>query len=188
MAMTLTLVCHASTAALRNAVFPTDEAVDAFGERDCARVKGALPRGPVLIAPELRARQTAELLGLAGDIEPALRDADYGIWTGKALADLSAEDLAQWLSDPDAAPHGGESISASLRRVADWLDRQAKTNGRVVVVTHPVILRAAIVHALGASAAAFQSIDVGPLSAAVFSFSNRWRLRSFAPLAEPPAD
>jgi hypothetical protein len=60
--------------------------------------------------------------------------------------------------------------------------------GRFIAITHPVIVRAAIAHTIGVDAGAFQSIDVAPLSAAVLSFSNRWRLRSLMPLAEPPAD
>ncbi|HVM84003.1 MAG TPA: histidine phosphatase family protein [Candidatus Binatia bacterium] len=181
MATTLTLIAHASTAAARHATFPGDEPLDAFGLRDCARVKLNFSTARVWIAPELRTRQTAEALGLAGENAPSLRDGDYGTWAGKRLAALAPDALQLWLSDPEAAPHGGESHAAALRRIGAWLDAQGGTQERILAVVHPLVLRAAIAHVLGAGAAVLQRIDAPPLSAATFSWSNRWRFRGLAP-------
>ena len=104
MPTTLTLIAHASTAAARHATFPGDEPLDALGLRDCARLKLNFSPARVWIAPELRTRQTAEALGLAGDNAPSLRDGDYGTWAGKPLAELAPDALQLWLSDPEAAP------------------------------------------------------------------------------------
>ena len=88
-------------------------------------------------SPAARARQTAEALGLAADVEPALRGCDHGRWTGCSLAEAQAADgeaaLLAWLGDPAAAPHGGESFAdvlappsrpgstgAPWRRVTAW--------------------------------------------------------------------
>ena len=45
------------------------------------------------------------------------------------------------------------------------------------VVTHPFVIRAAILHALAANTASFNLIDVEPLSVVDLRFNERWRLR-----------
>ena len=84
-----------------------------------------------------------------------LRDCDHGSWAGRSLAEIQAEApeaLAAWLSDPAANPHGGESIADLIRRVAAWCDSPERGEGRVLAITHPAVMRAALVHALGAGA------------------------------------
>jgi broad specificity phosphatase PhoE len=187
MATTLTLICHGSTDAVRRSAFPQDEPLDRFGERDCARARKGVRRfDHAWVAPELRARQTAEALGIKATVEPVLRDLDHGRWAGKALDEIEPEALAAWLGDA-APPPGGETVQALLERVARWMDRRVDA-GASVAVTHSSVVRAAIVHALDAGVASLRRIDVAPLDMAVLSFSNRWRLRSLSSLAEPPAD
>ena len=83
------------------------------------------------------------------------------------------------MSDPTAAPHGGESTLALMARVSAWLDEQRKTPGRVVAVTHAAVIRAAIVHAIGATSASMPRIDIAPLSVARLSgHGDRWNLVS----------
>jgi broad specificity phosphatase PhoE len=188
MATTLTLICHGSTEAVRRGAFPRDEPLDRFGERDCARAKPGLRRfDHAWSAPELRTRQTAAALGLTAAVEPALRDLDHGHWAGKDLSEIEPESLAAWLGDAAPPPHGGETVQALLQRIAGWMDRRVDA-GHSVAVTHPLVVRAAIVHAVDAGIASLRRIDVAPLDAAVLSFSNRWRLRSLGPLAEPRGD
>jgi len=79
------------------------------------------------------------------------------------------------LTDPARAPHGGESIVELIERVANWLE---SLNGPTVAVTHPALIRAAIVHALGAPPNAFWRIDVEPVTCTILHFrSGRWTLR-----------
>jgi broad specificity phosphatase PhoE len=95
-----------------------------------------------------------------------LRDCDYGRWAGASLNDIAEaepEAVALWLSDPHAAPHGGESIGALIERVAMWMDCEVP-QGRTLAVTHTAVIRAAVIHALGAPANAFWRIDAAPLS------------------------
>src|SRR6202011_2767227 len=102
-------------------------------------------------SPALRARQTAAALGLAAEVVPAIRDCDYGSWSGRTFADLERTqpaDLALWLSDVDAVPHGGESVSALVERVSAWLDEIGSGRGHVVAVTHPSVVRAAIIQVM----------------------------------------
>jgi len=132
------------------------------------------------MAPEKRARQTAEAIGLVASIDSALRDCDYGQWSGRSLADLGepeSDALATWMTDPQAAPHGGESLAGTIRRVADWLELHANDRMRLLAISHPAVIRAAIVHVLGAPAASFWHIDVPPLGLVRMCYDGRrWTL------------
>lgn len=175
MAIRLTLVCAAAPSGIRPGTFPQDEPSDVAG---FAPDLGAVAH--LVTAPELRARQTAEVIG-AATVEPSLVECDYGTWRGRDLAEIGAADpagAATWIADPAAAPHGGESIVLLLGRVGGWLDRFEAT-GHTVAVTHPGVIRAAIVHVLGAPAAAFWRVDVEPLSITdLRRHAGRWTLRS----------
>jgi broad specificity phosphatase PhoE len=137
----------------------------------------------VLTSPAQAARQTVAALGLPVMPQALLRECDYGHWSGRTLADLEAEDpaaVAQWLTDPTAAPHGGESVSALIARAAEFLAAQSAAPGRVLAATHPAFIRAAIVQVLAAPALSFWRIDVAPLSVARLSGANgRWNLGGF---------
>jgi len=75
-------------------------------------------------SPARAAVETAAALGLAATVDPGLADWHLGEWRGRALDEIAAAhpaELAAWLAAPDAAPHGGESLTALLARVAGWL-------------------------------------------------------------------
>ena len=175
----LTLICHARTLAQKQARFPVDEPLEmdwqaARGSRG-ARFKEATR---LLCGPELRTRQTAELFGKPVEVVADLRDCDFGDWRGKRINDLQknqAESLKDWLADPRSAPHGGESVVQVGERVAAWLKTLEALPGHVLAVTHPFILRAALMHVL--QGAAFNLIDVEPLSTIDLQFHGCWRLR-----------
>lgn len=161
------LLCHAATTATRAAAFPADEPLDARGRAEAAKLAGRLPKARfILTSPARRAVDTVAATGLAAREHPALRDCDYGRWAGASLDDIAAaepEAVALWLSDPHAAPHGGESIGALIERVAMWMDGEVP-QGRTLAITHAAVIRAAVIHALGAPANAFWRIDAAPLS------------------------
>jgi len=177
----LTLICHARTAAWKLARFPLDEPL----EMDWQALKGsraALFKGvaQLLSAPETRARQTAALFGETLTIEPALRDCDMGRWQGLRVDDLlrdQPETLQAWQADSTSAPHGGESVAQLCTRVADWLDTLRGTPGHFIAVTHPFVIRAALVQVMQCPPATFNVIDVEPLSSVELRFNGRWRLR-----------
>ncbi len=181
----LTLICHAATAATRAAAFPADEGIEAAAEPLTAALAPRIGRvDRAWASPALAARQTAAALGLDAREEPALRDSAFGRWAGRRLADVQAEDpqgVAAWLADADAAPHGGEPLTAVLGRVSAWLDARVAQHGHMVAVTHAAVLRAAVVAVLGASAGAFWRIDVAPLATIELgSNGRRWNLRAGA--------
>jgi broad specificity phosphatase PhoE len=181
MAARLILICHASTDAVRRYAFPADEPLDALGRKSATELAAHMPRGARCWAsPEQRARQTAEALKLDAAPLLALRDCDYGAWSGSTFDEILARDsdaVSRWLRDPDAAPHGGESISSVMRRVQDWLDDEIAVGGQSIIVTHATIIRAAIIHAIQAAPPSFWRIDVAPLSITRLSGTHgRWNL------------
>jgi len=182
----LNLLCHASTSAVRTSAFPADEPLDPQGRQKLAAFPHRLRHSDrCFTSPALRASQTAEALGLYATIEPALRDCDYGRWTGRSLDDVQAQDpkaVAEWIGNPETAPHGGESLAALISRVSDWLDTQKAMPGMIVAITHASIIRAAIVCALKAEPRSFWHIDIAPLSLTKLCGNNgRWTLVSISP-------
>ncbi len=176
----LTLLCHASTAAVRSGAFPLDEALDAKGLASATALAGRLThRGRALTSPTRRAHQTAAVLGLEARDEYALRDCDFGRWNGRGLSEVAAtetEAIAQWLADPASAPHGGESIVELVERVGAWMDFGA-VKGKLWAVTHTAVIRAAVLHVLDAPASSFWRIDAGPLTSFEFRRgAGRWVL------------
>jgi broad specificity phosphatase PhoE len=158
--------------------FPVDEALTHNGHRQVGRFE-IHSSAAQLVGPELRARQTADLLGLRAAIEPRLADLDCGSWRGKTLGSIPADDLQAWLTDPTRAPHGGESIACLIDRVAGWLKSLSDVTAPTVAVTHPAVIRAAILATLDAPPKSFWRIDIAPGGRTVLHFRDeRWTLRS----------
>lgn len=174
----LTLVSHGMTDAMAAGRFPIDEPLNALGHAqltslDVGRVDVAL------CGPEKRARQTAEALGLRAEVDDALADLDCATWRGQVLAGVPPADLAVWLTDASQAPHGGESVVDVVARVRSWLRPPGSWRGRVVAVTSPAVIRAAVLVALDAPPKSFWRIDVAPASRTVLHLrGHAWTLRS----------
>jgi len=209
----LTLVAHASTAATARAVFAGDEGLEPRGAAAAAAATRLRRVTRTVCSPARAAVETAAALGLAATVDAGLADWDLGEWRGRALDEVAADhpaEVAAWLADPDAVPHGGEPLTALLARVAGWLaevDVVAKPAGsagaggsaaagvsvagagsaggpavgHTVAVTHAAVVRAAVVVTLGAPAAGFWRIDVAPLTATVLRGGpGRWTVRGTA--------
>lgn len=175
----LTLVSHAMTDATAAGRFPTDEPLNQLGHRQADTTVELGIIDAAYCGPEKRVRQTAELLGLSAAVEPQLADLDFGGWRGDVLSGIPPADLAVWLTDPAQAPHGGESVVDLVTRVQRWMDGLAAMRGRLVAVTHPAVIRAAILVALDAPAKSFWRIDIAPMSRTVMHFRGQaWTLRS----------
>ena len=119
--------------------------------------------------------------GLFRDPDKALNDCDYGTWRGRTLDEVTAADPAAvhaWLTDPRAVPHGGESTQDLLTRVGTWLDTLPRDHQRIVAITTPAVIKAAVVHAIHGTPASFWRIDVPPLSRTELSGRpTSWTLR-----------
>ncbi|MEJ0035807.1 MAG: histidine phosphatase family protein [Gammaproteobacteria bacterium] len=185
MAPRITLICHATTRALRSATFGGDDSLDDIGKKKAESLAGSLGRvDQCWTSPAHAARETAVALDLTANPDERLRNCDFGRWEGLRFQQLLLREprkLVRWIRDPSSAPHGGESIPQVLERVAAWMHERSRDPGHTVAVTHAAVIRAAIVHVIQAQVPSFWRIDVLPLSRTEFRTNGRrWVLRSLA--------
>ena len=159
----LVLVRHGRTEWNRTGrlVGRTDVALDDVGRdqaRRCARRLGDVRE--LRTSPLRRARGTAELLGVPGElvVDDAFVELDYGTDEGRAIDEVDQGFWAQVRDDPATRWPGGESLADVQRRVAaacealfavDGAGARA-ADGDVVVVSHVSPIKAAVAWALGA--------------------------------------
>ncbi|MCX4572164.1 histidine phosphatase family protein [Streptomyces sp. NBC_01571] len=181
MSVRLTFMCATAGDTTRSAVFG-DGPLSEHGLCEARAVGATLPPySPVVRAPSVRCALTADALGLDATAEPALRDFDYGNWRGRTVREVVQDDpygYASRLTDPDATPHGGESVRQLCRRVAHWLSSVPPFMDHALVITEPAVVRASLVHALSAPATAFWHFEVPPLSTVSLTLrEGRWNVR-----------
>ena len=178
----LTLISHAATLAVKRASFPLDEPVIGEELQKIATFGWTAPRAQqVCSGPETRVQQTAEALGLDWTVASEIADVNYGIWSGKGIEEVHALDpigLAAWLTDVEAAPHGGESFRQVIERIGNWMENQTHA-GHTLAVTHPAVVRAAILYAMQAPPSSFWRLEIAPLSITDLRYNGRlWTVRS----------
>lgn len=179
----LYLLAHAPTAAQRQGRFPAD---DGIAPVDAATVRRVLadvgPCDAIWRGPERRCEETAAALGLAASPCEALRAWSVGAWVGQTIVWIAEHDPAgfqAWRTDPDAAPSGGESLTAFVERVAAWVTAQEQPSGRALVIADPTVVRAAVLAVLDAEPRSFWRLDVAPWSLSIVQFAQgAWRLRT----------
>jgi broad specificity phosphatase PhoE len=95
----------------------------------------------VLCSPLQRARETCERAGLGGEaeIEPGLREWDYGAYEGLTTPQIRSE-RPDWSLWRDGCPEG-ESPAQVAARADSVLQRAREANGDVVLFAHGHILR-----------------------------------------------
>lgn len=147
----LTLVRHGETSANLEGVWhgSTDTPLTERGLRQAELVAKHLttraPSAAVLYASDLRrahdtARAIERATGLPLRLDPTLREYHLGRWEGKSYQELHQEHRLwhHMKSDPDFAPHGGESPRQVTDRFTNALRRIAAEHPgeRVIVVSH----------------------------------------------------
>lgn len=171
----LLLLAHGATPGTRGLVF--GDRTELVGPTE---VSWPSRMASLVSGPEPACVSTARASGLEPEIVAALAGPDVGSWSGRSLDDVGAEDpdgLQEWLADPAATPHGGESLSALVRRVGGYCDERHWPGGTSVAVVTPLVARAAAVHALGSPPSVIFRLDVAPLGRVVLSRqSSDWRL------------
>jgi probable phosphoglycerate mutase len=105
-------------------------------------------------SPLIRARETAELLGLPNPtVARALIETDWGEWEGRTLAELRALDEAAVAAAEakglDFRPPGGESAREVQNRLKPWLARVAAAGVSTGAVAHKGVIRAVLALATG---------------------------------------
>lgn len=149
--MSIIWVRHGETALnAARVVQPADTPLSARGRAQAAAAGRRLRAlGPAaIVSSDLpRARETADALaqatGLAVAIDEGLRERNFGVLRGRAWDSLAFE-----VSTLVEAPEGGESMAAFHARTAlVWhavLARRAALAGPLVVVSHGLLIRAAL--------------------------------------------
>ena len=173
---------------MREGAFPDQsEGLDAGGARKAAAADlGALRFDRAVSSPAAAAIETAAALGLDAVADEGLRDAHHGRWAGKsitALIETEPQLVAAWLEDPSEGAPEGEPLAALAGRVGAWIEGCRAADARILAITHPAVIRAAIAHVLQCPPSSCQRIDVAPLSRTAISFNGVWRLQA---LGAPP--
>ena len=143
-----------------------------LSERGCeqaARVASRFAGHPitnVYSSPLRRARQTAaaiaDVCGCEVEVDDRLIELDYGEWDGRPLSEMREMRSTGWLTDPDFAPPGGESLVAVTARVESFCrDRLGAGDGRAVAVSHVSPIKAAVTWALGVGELATLRMQLG---------------------------
>lgn len=124
--------------------------------------------GHVYASPLIRARQTAGALfpELRAVVDADLAEQDFGAWENKRYADVGMPEGLDAAGLAALNPPDGESFSALCGRVGPALERlrAAHAGDTLAVVAHAGVIRAALVHALNAPAAAGIGFEIAPLS------------------------
>ncbi|QIS09236.1 MULTISPECIES: histidine phosphatase family protein [Nocardia] len=171
----LDLVSHGMTEAMRKARFPVDESLTEAGRRSIAAA-GPLTAARVLTGPERRTVETAALMGLPGEEDTRLRDLDAGAWRGGELMSVPQDELYAWLTDPKFRGHGGESVMDVIERTRYWMAEIASDGMSTVAVTHPAVIRSALLVTLDAPPKSFWRIDIPPGSVTRLHYRGEWSL------------
>jgi probable phosphoglycerate mutase len=146
-----------------------DPPLDELGRTQAAALAAAVgPVDRVISSPLLRTRETAEAFGEDIEIDDRWIELDYGAYDGVPLGEVPSEVWAQWRSDIDFTPPGGESLRQLGDRVRDALD-ELSTHGSAgerttVVVTHVSPVKAAVGWALGTGDEVSWRLWVAPAS------------------------
>ncbi|WP_051222786.1 histidine phosphatase family protein [Conexibacter woesei] len=182
MSLRVLFICHAATPDTRRAVFGGDGPLLDGAARRVADLAAHLPRArAVARSGAACCEETTEALGLldGAAVDPAVGDWDFGSWRGLSLAEVEARDaegVVAWRMQPGHAPHGGESLVDVLARVRSWLEA-LDGEGVRIVVTHPSVIRAAVVCGLEVPEEAFWTIDIAPTSVTELRRrGTRWRV------------
>jgi len=161
MAHRLVLVRHArpEAACVGRLIGATDPPLDAAGAEQAralaASIRRLAPRR-CYCSPLERCRQTAAAIAgdLTVELDPDLREIDFGRWENRRFEDLKVAEPAlvdRWAAfEFDFAFPGGESLRDFLQRVRGAADRLAGDPAdTVLAVTHGGAIRAIICHLLG---------------------------------------
>ncbi|WP_411034481.1 histidine phosphatase family protein [Shinella sp. BYT-45] len=151
-----------------------DIALSARGEAQAIALRGTIETmrpDHVVTSDLLRARHTAALLGYPhAALSPAFREIEVGDWTGRAIADLLAEDQDAYLGwrAGTFAPAGGESWHEFRERVTNGLaEAIGAAREKLLVVCHGGVIRALLDSLLDLPPR--RIIPVGPASVTVLA-------------------
>ena len=133
---------------------------------------GGAPLAAVYSSPLQRARQTAEAIAAAQNLElridADLDELDFGDWSGRSFEALHADPTwRRWnLRRLYARPPGGETMLEAQVRAARFLARAHADHpdGTAVAVSHGDLIKAALAFVLGLPLEFHGRLEIGPAS------------------------
>lgn len=126
----------------------------------------------VQASPRERAQATAvpiaAALGLGCETVEALDEIDFGEWTGRRLEDLENDWRWRAWNERRATAHapGGEGMHQVQARLLAHLHKMLAVHPghSLVLVSHGDVIKAAVLHVVGASLDAIGSVEIDPAS------------------------
>ena len=149
--------------------------LDRTGCEEATRIAerlGGRPIRAVLASPVRRAQRTAEPLAdrlrLPVGIEPDFGEVDFGSWSGLRFTELEPQPAWRaWNVFRSTAPvPDGETMLEVQSRVVAGLRRLSRRwpDDELAVVSHGDVIKAALVHLLGAPLDLMHRIEIAPAS------------------------
>lgn len=146
----------------------------------------------VLVSPQLRAQQTAELSAQAQGLplftEPRLDEVWVGRWQGKTWAELRGDpDLEQYGRDPTYECEAIEPAAGVQQRVVAVVEQlRAGATHRVALVSHGDPLKLVLAHYLDMDLTAYRRLAIDTGSVSVLRFGPPYGSRLLVLNWKPP--
>jgi broad specificity phosphatase PhoE len=182
MTMDIILVRHATCARMDDVLLgrTVDPPLDQRGEGQAgglARRLQALPKFMLESSPRRRARHTAGIIAAPRDlpvwIVPQMDEVDFGCWSGRSFAALSADThWRRWnrYRGVSLTPAGDSIRDVQERAQAHFHHLETHYNEEcVVIVTHAEVIRSLVLLATGAPADDYMNIEIAPASMTMLS-------------------
>jgi broad specificity phosphatase PhoE len=138
----------------------------------------------VMTSPRQRTQQTAAAIAAANGCEVvssyAIDELDFGHWSGRTFMQLADDaDWRHWNEHRgSAATPAGERMADVQARVLQQLQRlrDAFPGRAIAIVTHAEVIRAALMHWLGAPLDGYHRLAIHPASCSTVSLGD-WGVR-----------
>lgn len=163
--MRLILLRHGRTGLSGRYVGSSDVPLSEEGRKQIIALRsslGAMQIDGLMASPMLRCTQSAHLLelGLPVQLEPDLREIDFGRWEGKTFAEIEAQDpelVQDWAQGKDDFRFpDGEATDGFARRVDAVTKRLLASDAKTqLLVAHGGVIRSLICGLLGLSQSSY---------------------------------
>jgi broad specificity phosphatase PhoE len=184
--MKIYIIRHGETQWNKEEVFRgrKDISLNETGKKQVERVGLYFSHRPInriVSSPLARARQTAEAIGnpisIAIETMEELTDFNFGIWEGLSLREVEKRfpaDFAIWKTSPEKLRiENGETLAMVRNRISAGLANiTSGQEGAVVIVTHRVICKIIVLHALGIGNEHFWDMKYDPGSITLLDRKN----------------
>ena len=184
--MKIYIVRHGETQWNKEEVFRgrKDISLNEIGKKQVERVGLYFSHRPInriVSSPLARARQTAEaisnIISIAIETMEELTDFNFGIWEGLPLREVEKRfpaDFAIWKTSPEKLRiENGDTLAMVRNRISAGLANiTSGQEGAVVIVTHRVICKIIVLHALGIGNEHFWDMKYDPGSITLLDRKN----------------